>query len=261
MITNRRTLMVSLVALGAVTNWISVAFAQTVHTASPGVILHKIGQRLNGSKTIDATIISSVPHSPLVHLQFRRPDLLRVSAKYPSGRTVTAICTPSNVVVTNSKYPSEYMEFKAAYGSARQISTVVRIAPMFMLTVIDPKSNLGIKPNSSNVIIQPLRDDPALMELVSTNVVKRSPFSAILQKVTYQPGTFQIEGLSTVIKVDGAASGWRERVVNLALNAHIPVSVFRSALPVHATRVSNMPYTFAVLPKMLDSGLLGSTKP
>jgi hypothetical protein len=225
------------------------------------VILHKIVEKLNGSKTIDATLISSIPNSPLVHLLFRRPNLLRVSAEYPSGLTVTAICTPSTVIVTNSKYPRQYMEFKAAYGSAKQISTVVRIAPTFMLSAIDPGSNLGIKSNHSNAIIEPLRDDPSLMELVSTNVLNRSPLSAILQKVTYQPVTFRIKGMSMVIKEDGAESGWRERVVNLVLNAAIPVSAFRSALPQHAVRVSNMQHTFVILPRMLDSNMLRTTKP
>ena len=261
MITNRCTVILSLAFIGAATNWISTSRAETIHSASPTVVLHKIVEKLNGSKTIDATFISSVPHSPLVHLLFRRPNLLRVSAKYPSGLTVIAICTPSHVIVTNSKYPRQYMEFKVAYGSAKQISTVVGIAPMFMLSAIDPESNLGIKLNSSDTIIEPLRDDPSLMELVSTKVVNRSPLSAILQKVIYQPGTFRIEGLSMVIKADGTNSGWRERVVNLALNAPIPVSVFHSALPEHAVRVSKLPFTFVVLPKILDSSLLGSTTP
>ncbi len=217
---------------------------------SPKAVLAKIAGHLSSAETIDATFISSAAHAPLVHLLFKRPNSLRVTAEYPSGRTVTAVCSNNRMVVTNSEYPNEYIETNAAFGSPEQWYSVVRIAPIYLITLIDTKSLLGFPSDFSNIVSSPASTNPSFTDLTSTKVFDRSRMTTVSFTLRYEPSNYSLKGMSMFIRANGSGTSVYERVVRLKINAKIPPSAFQSVLSHSSTKVSTIPKTYAVLSGM-----------
>lgn len=223
--------------------------AHTIHNNTPQDILAKIESKINKARTMDAMIISSLPHAPLVHAQFKAPDNFRLTALYPSGRTVTAICSAKRELVFNSEFPGQYMEVKSPYDSPAQANLLVRVAPMLGLGMFVRPCQIGIT-SSSSPVIKPFQKDPSLNNIIFTMATSKSPVMSVTQNITFEPNSYSIKGFSMDIMMNHSVQDNYERVVSLKTNTKLGSNIFRIVLPRGAKKVTNIPHTFLIFPKM-----------